>query len=66
MKPHPALLTRLPFAHRGLFSNENGVPENSIAAFAAAKAAGFGIEMDVALTDDGEVVVFHDDKFDRL
>lgn len=60
------LLTCLPFAHRGLFANAAGVPENSLAAFRAAKAAGFGMEMDVALSGDGEVVVFHDDRCGRL
>lgn len=36
-------------------------PENSLAAFAAACEAGFGIELDVQLTKDGRVVVVHDD-----
>ena len=32
-------------------------PENSLAAFAAACEAGYGIELDVQLTLDGQVVV---------
>ena len=35
-------------------------PENSLAAFAAACEAGYGIELDVQLTRDGKVVVVHD------
>ncbi len=54
-----------PIAHRGLWS-PNGAPENSLAAFQAACAGGYGIELDVQLTADGEAVVFHDAKLDRL
>ena len=35
-------------------------PENSLAAFAAACEAGYGIELDLQLTLDGQVVVVHD------
>lgn len=35
-------------------------PENSLAAFAAAAEAGYGIELDVQLTADGKVVCVHD------
>lgn len=35
-------------------------PENSLAAFAAAAEAGYGIELDVQLTFDNKVVVAHD------
>jgi len=52
------------FAHRGLHGP--GVPENSLAAFSAALDAGAGIECDVRLTADGEVVVFHDHDLQRL
>ena len=48
-----------PFAHRGLHG-ANGVPENSLAAFEAAIAAGHGIELDVQLTADRGAVVLHD------
>lgn len=61
-----AFLTSAPaFAHRGLWSLE-GAPENSLAAFDAAASAGFGIELDVRLSRDGEAVVFHDDTLDRM
>ena len=60
------ILTRLPFAHRGLFDNKSLNPENTIAAFRAAIDAGYGIELDVGLTLDNKVVVFHDDDLQRL
>ncbi|MBQ8360260.1 MAG: glycerophosphodiester phosphodiesterase, partial [Oscillospiraceae bacterium] len=46
------------YAHRGLHSI--GVPENSMAAFRAAKDAGYGIELDVHLMKDGNLAVIHD------
>lgn len=49
------------FAHRGLFSEDQLLPENSLSAFRAAVAAGYGVELDVQLTRDKQVVVFHDD-----
>ena len=57
-------LSRQPFAHRGL--HDAGVAENSLAAFDRAIAQGFGIELDVQLTRDGDVVVFHDATLDRM
>ena len=54
------------FAHRGLHSRDKAVPENSIEAFRLAARAGYGIELDVRLSRDGEVVVFHDDTLSRL
>ena len=52
------------FAHRGLHGE--GVAENSLSAFRAATEAGFGIELDVRLSSDGVLVVFHDDTLDRV
>ena len=46
------------YAHRGLHGKE--APENSLKAFGLACEAGFGIELDVQLSRDGEVMVFHD------
>lgn len=54
------------FAHRGLHKVDKSVPENSLAAFALAADAGYGIELDVQLTRDGTVVVFHDDDLKRV
>ncbi|MFC3069755.1 glycerophosphodiester phosphodiesterase [Phenylobacterium soli] len=59
------LLFAPPVAHRGLWSPD-GAPENSLGAFHAACAAGYGVELDVQLTADGEAVVFHDDKLERM
>lgn len=57
-------LVKTPYAHRGLHGN--GVPENSLAAFRAAVEAGVGIELDVQLSADGEVMVFHDEDLLRM
>ena len=54
------------FAHRGLHSRDKTVPENSVEAFRLAARAGYGIELDVQLSRDGEVVVFHDDTLERV
>ena len=54
------------YAHRGLHSRDKVVPENSLAAFGLAAEAGYGIELDVQLSKDGQVVVFHDDTLDRV
>lgn len=57
-------LLDVPFAHRGL--HDDDVPENSVAAFEAAVRAGYGIELDVHPSRDGEAVVFHDLDLERL
>ena len=54
------------FAHRGLYDNHHGIPENSLPAFRAAAEKGYGVELDVQLSADGRVVVFHDDTLDRI
>ena len=53
-----------PYAHRGLWNEE--IPENSLAAFARAAEAGFAIELDVQLSRDGVVMVFHDYTLTRM
>ncbi len=52
-------------AHRGLFNNFD-VPENSLLAFRKAVADGYGIELDVQLTVDDKLVVFHDASLYRM
>lgn len=61
-----ALFCRRCYAHRGLFNNEDGIPENSLPAFRAAADAGYGIELDVQITKDGKIVVFHDSTLSRM
>ena len=53
------------YAHRGLFSTEKGIPENSIPAFKAAIENGNGFELDVHLTADKKLVVIHDSSLKR-
>ena len=50
-------------AHRGLHATH---PENSLAAFCEAGKRGYAVELDVRLSQDGEVVVFHDETLDRM
>lgn len=60
----PTWLRDVPLAHRGLHGD--AAPENSLAAFAAARDEGIGIELDVQLSEDGVPVVFHDRDLERL
>lgn len=57
-----AVLTN--YAHRGLHGN--GIPENSMQAFELAVEKGYGIELDVQLSKDGTVMVFHDYTLSRM
>ena len=54
-----------PLAHRGLHGGTSGADgdapaENTLEAFAAARDAGYGVELDVHLSADGVPVVHHD------
>jgi glycerophosphoryl diester phosphodiesterase len=60
----PTWLVEVPYAHRGLFDAHT--PENSLAAFAAARDRGYGVELDVQLSRDGVPVVNHDRTLTRL
>jgi len=53
-------------AHRGLHTEDKQVPENSISAFIAAHEGNYGVELDVQLSKDGQVVIFHDDDLKRV
>lgn len=53
-----------PIAHRGLHDKVN--PENSLGAFAKAIENGYCIELDVHLSKDQTVVVFHDESLERM
>ena len=53
----------LVWAHRGA---SGYAPENTLSAFSKAAALGAdGVELDVQLTKDGEIVVIHDEMIDR-
>jgi glycerophosphoryl diester phosphodiesterase len=62
----PSWLVAKPIAHRGLHNKSQGIIENTISAAEAAIAHGFPIELDVQLTADNEVIVFHDFELDRV
>lgn len=72
LRPEPAAPKKMSrfcgrrYAHRGLHCIEEGVPENSLTAFRRAVEAGYGIELDLHLTTDGRLAVFHDDTLDRI
>lgn len=63
---HPADMDALctGYAHRGLWDAK--IPENSLAAFSRAVQAGYGIELDVQLSKDRQVMVFHDASLKRM
>lgn len=65
-RPLSDVFLNVPFAHRGYHDVQAGRPENSFAAFDAAIASGFGIEMDVQMSGDGDAMVFHDYDLARL
>lgn len=63
---HPWIrkMRRYAYAHRGLHDEHK--PENSLSAFRAAVAAGYGIELDVHLLKDGTLAVIHDFDLQRV
>lgn len=65
-RPDASMLLGRWYAHRGLHDNKTNAPENSMAAFEKAAAAGYGIELDVQLTRDRVPVVFHDESLARV
>ena len=70
IKPRPEPKTsveplKVDYAHRGFFGRDE-IVENTMPAFRAAERAGYGIELDVQLTSDGQIVVFHDMTLERM
>ena len=55
-----------PYAHRGLYNMDEGVPENSLTAYDRAASAGFGMELDVRLSRDKKLVIMHDANIKRM
>lgn len=58
-------LFKRPIAHRGLHDGKQ-LPENSMPAFEAAIKRGFNIEIDLHLSLDGKIVIFHDSSLKRV
>lgn len=52
------------YAHRGCYNRKR--PENSVEAIKVAADNGLGLEIDVHLTKDGRLVVFHDHTLRRM
>lgn len=63
-RPTPSWLKDYSYAHRGLHNAE--FPENSMPAFENAITHGYAIELDVHLSKDGVLMVFHDDELTRM
>ncbi len=53
------------YAHRGLFENKK-IVENTISAFKKALLNNFNIELDIRVTKDNKIIVFHDSNIKRL
>ena len=64
-RPLEALIAA-PVAHRGLHDAARGVIENTASAVQAAIARGYGVEIDVQISADGEAMVHHDEALGRL
>ncbi|EYD73349.1 glycerophosphodiester phosphodiesterase family protein [Limimaricola hongkongensis] len=60
----PAAFLDRPIAHRAFHGA--GRPENALSAVRAAIEAGYGIEIDVRVSQDGEAMAFHDATLERL
>ncbi|MGB4580257.1 MAG: glycerophosphodiester phosphodiesterase family protein [Coriobacteriia bacterium] len=62
----PVWLIAQRVSHRGMWADGSARPENSLAAFEAAAAAGFAVELDVHSSADGVTVVVHDSELERM
>lgn len=57
--------TNILIAHRGIYDNIT-IPENSIKAFKLSLKKSIPIELDLQLTKDNKIVVFHDENLNRM
>lgn len=64
MNIYDSWMVKKQIAHRGLHDEQSC--ENSISSFGKAIDNGYAIEMDLQMTSDGVVVVFHDDSLKRV
>lgn len=62
----PSVFLQRPIAHRTLHDVTDNRPENSLAGARAAISAGYGIEIDIQMSQDGVPMVFHDYHLGRL
>ena len=53
------------YAHRGLFDNKK-IVENTISSFKKALLDNLNIELDIRVTKDNKIIVFHDNNIKRL
>lgn len=65
-RPDDSSLRGWLYAHRGLHDGNVKIPENSMAAFRLAVEKGYGMELDVQLTRDRQLVVHHDGSLKRV
>ena len=65
-RPDDSMLRGWMYAHRGLHDGNHQVIENSMQAFRLAVENGYGMELDVQLTRDGQMVVHHDGSLKRV
>ncbi len=54
-----SFLKKIPIAHRGYHTSE--IPENSLLSAENAIRHGYAIELDIRVTRDGQIIVFHDE-----
>lgn len=59
-------LTGRAIAHRGAWADGMARPENSLAAFDAAAASGYAVELDAQSSLEGVTVVIHDEDLERM
>ena len=64
--PDRKRLQGLYIAHRGLHGLYEDIPENSLPAFSYAVEKGYPVEIDIRLTADKKIVVFHDASLKRM
>lgn len=60
MSNHLSWIKDKPIAHRGLHDGNISVPENSLLSFENAIEKNYPIEIDVQITKDNTIIVFHD------
>ena len=58
-------MNNLIIAHRGIYNNKK-IPENSLLAFKKALDNNLSIELDIQMTKDNKIVVFHDNNLERM